>query len=62
MNAHEELEYEYNARLDYLHELAVEHYDPWIECEWADEPDYNGIEPDHDAHVSAYYCTQDIPF
>lgn len=46
----EDYEYEYNARLDYMHELAVEHYDP----AWDETDDYEDYEPNFDL--------EDIPF
>lgn len=65
MNPQEELEIEYNAYHDYIHELAAEHVDRWVWCEFEDEPEEaspEDIVEDHDAHVGAWLMTQDIPF
>lgn len=62
--AYEELESEWNARYDYISELAYEHRD-WAEEAYHEDGDliWEDYGQDHNAHVVAYRLhTDDIPF
>lgn len=62
--AYEELESEWNARYDYLAELAYEHRDWAAEADdYQDQVLDENWAPQHDAHVQDWYLHTDyVPF